>query len=56
MLIELKEEEKDRESLKNLETQMTLAEVQAGQELAIKLIKDMPSDASDALARLNPAR
>jgi hypothetical protein len=56
VLIELKEEEKDRESLKNLENQMTLAEVQAGQELAIKLIKDMPSDASDALARLNPAR
>ena len=35
---------------------MELEDVQAGQELAIKLIKDLPSEASDALARLNPGR
>ncbi len=56
VLIELEEKEADRESLRSIEGHMNLAEVQAGQELAIKLIKDMPSDASDALARLNPAR
>ena len=35
---------------------MDLKDVQAGQELAIKLIKDLPSESADALARLNPGR
>jgi hypothetical protein len=56
VLIELEEKDEDRESLKSIETQMILSDVQAGQELAIKLIKELPSDGADALARLNPAR
>jgi len=56
VLIELEEKEEDRESLRSIEGYMNLAEVQAGQELAIKLIKELPSDGADALARLNPAR
>jgi len=35
---------------------MKLTDVQAGQELAIKLIKELPSETSDALSRLNPGR
>ena len=56
VLIELEDKEEDRENLKNLEGRMNLAEIQAGQELAIKLIKEMPSESSDALARLSPSR
>ena len=56
VLIEIEDNAVDIPKLGELEKKMELKDVQAGQELAIKLIKDMPSDASDALARLNPAR
>ena len=56
VLIEIEDNAIDVPKLGDLEKKMELKDVQAGQELAIKLIKDMPSDASDALARLNPAR
>ena len=56
VLIEIEDNAVDAPKLVDLEKKMELKDVQAGQELAIKLIKDMPSDTSDALARLNPAR
>ena len=56
VLIEIEDNAIDAPKLGDLEKKMELKDVQAGQELAIKLIKDMPSDTSDALARLNPAR
>jgi hypothetical protein len=56
VLIEIEDNAIDAPKLGDLEKKMELKDVQAGQELAIKLIKDLPSDASDALARLNPAR
>jgi hypothetical protein len=56
VLIEIEDNALDIPKLGELEKKMELKDVHAGQELAIKLIKDMPSDASDALARLNPAR
>ena len=56
VLIEIEDNAIDVPKLGDLEKMMELKDVQAGQELAIKLIKDMPSDTSDALARLNPAR
>jgi hypothetical protein len=56
VLIEIEDNAIDVPKLGDLEKKMELKDVQAGQELAIKLIKDMPSDTSDALARLNPAR
>lgn len=56
VLIELEDGDKDRTALEGLETNMNLAEVLAGQELALKLIKDLPSEAADALARLNSGR
>lgn len=56
VLIELEDRDEDRTALEGLESNMNLAEILAGQELALKLIKDMPSEAADALARLNPSR
>ncbi len=56
VLIEIEDLADDVEKLGFLEKKMELQDVQAGQELAIKLIKDLPSETSDALARLNPAR
>ena len=56
VLIEIEDNPADEAKLRQLEKMMKLEDVQAGQELAIKLIKDLPSEASDALARLNPGR
>lgn len=56
VLIEIEDNPEDTTKLGELEKKMKLEDVQAGQELAIKLIKDLPSEASDALARLNPGR
>lgn len=56
VLIETEDNPEDGARLAALEKKMKLEEVQAGQELAIKLIKDLPSEAADALARLNPGR
>jgi TPR repeat protein len=56
VLIETEDDAEDVAKLRELEKKMALEDVQAGQELAIKLIKDLPSEASDALARLNPGR
>jgi hypothetical protein len=56
ILIEIEDIPDDVVKLGLLEKKMELKDVQAGQELAIKLIKDLPSDGADALARLNPSR
>jgi hypothetical protein len=56
VLIEIEDKSDDIAKLGELEKTMKLADVQAGQELAIKLINDLPSETSDALARLNPGR
>lgn len=56
VLIEIEDLPEDVTKLGSLEKKMELEDVQAGQELAIKLIKDLPSENSDAMARLNPAR
>jgi hypothetical protein len=56
ILIEIEDTPDDVGKLGLLEKKMELKDVQAGQELAIKLIKDLPSDGADALARLNPSR
>ena len=56
VLIQIEDKPEDMTRLGELEKKMELEDVQAGQELAIKLIKDLPSESSDALARLNPGR
>lgn len=56
VLIEIEDNPEDIAKLGQLEKGMRLEDVQAGQELAIKLIKDLPADGADALARLNPGR
>ena len=56
VLIEIEDNAVDIPKLGELEKKMELKDVQAGQELAIKLIKELPSDGADSLARLNPAR
>jgi TPR repeat protein len=56
VLIEIEDKPDDIAKLGELEKTMKLADVQAGQELAIKLIKELPSETSDALSRLNPGR
>ena len=56
VLIEIEDNSDDDAKLGQLGKTMKLEDVQAGQELAIKLLKDIPAEGSDALARLNPAR
>jgi len=56
VLIEIEDNPEDVARLGLLEKKMELKDVQAGQELAAKLIKDLPTEASDTLARLNPSR
>lgn len=56
ILIELEDNAEDIAKLGQLEKKMKLEQVQAGQELAVKLIKELPSESADALARLNPGR
>jgi TPR repeat protein len=56
VLIEIEDDPDDVAKLGQLEKTMWLEEVQAGQELAIKLIKELPSESADALSRLNPGR
>jgi TPR repeat protein len=56
VLIQIEDNPEDVGRLGSLEKKMELKDVQAGQELAVKLIKELPSEASDTLARLNPGR
>ncbi len=56
VLIEIEDIPDDVVKLSLLEKKMELKDVQAGQELAIKLIKELPADGADSLARLNPSR
>lgn len=56
VLIEIEDTAEDVAKLGLLEKTMKLADVQAGQEQAIKLIKELPSESADALSRLNPGR
>lgn len=56
VLIELEEDPEDMAKLGLLEKEMSLADVQAGQEAAAKILTELPTDSADALARLNPGR
>jgi TPR repeat protein len=56
VLIELEEDPEDVAKLGLLEKEMNLADVQAGQEGAAKILAELPTDSADALARLNPGR
>jgi len=47
---------KDAEELSRLEHTMRLPEVQSGQTAAAKILKELPSEAADALSRLHTSR
>jgi TPR repeat protein len=47
---------KDAEELSRLEHTMRLPEVQSGQNAAAKILKELPSEAADALSRLHTSR
>ena len=47
---------KDAEELTRLEHTMRLTEVQSGQNAAAKILKELPSEAADALSRLHTSR
>jgi TPR repeat protein len=48
--------DKDAAELARLEGTMGLPEIQRGQNEAAKILKELPSETSDALSRLNPGR
>jgi TPR repeat protein len=48
--------EKDASELARLESTMGLSEIQRGQNDAAKILKELPSEASDALSRLHTSR
>ena len=56
VLIELEEDPEDIAKLGLLEKEMSLADVQAGQEAGAKILAELPTESADALARLNPGR
>jgi len=56
ILIELEEDPDDIAKLGLLEKEMSLADVQAGQEAGAKILAELPTESADALARLNPGR
>ena len=47
---------KDAEELSRLEHTMRLPDVQSGQNAAAKILKELPSEAADALSRLHTSR
>ena len=56
VLIQLSGLAKDAEELSRLESTMRLPEVQSGQNAAAKILKELPSEAADALSRLHTSR
>lgn len=56
VLIQLSGLAKDAEELSRLEHTMRLPEVQSGQNAAAKILKEIPSEAADALSRLHTTR
>jgi len=56
VLIQLSGLAKDAEELSRLEHTMRLPEVQSGQTAAAKILKELPSEAADALSRLHTSR
>ena len=46
----------DTAALNQLESTMRLPEVQSGQNAAAKILKELPSEAADALSRLHTSR
>lgn len=56
VLTQLTGKAEDAEALDQLERNMRLAEIKAGQEAAAKILKELPSEASDALSRLHTSR
>jgi hypothetical protein len=48
--------DKDAAELARLEGAMGLPEIQQGQNEAAKILKELPSEASDALSRLHTSR
>ena len=56
VLVQLAGLPKDAEELTRLEHTMRLPEVQSGQNAAAKILKELPSEAADALSRLHTSR
>ena len=56
VLVQLGGLPKDAEELTRLEHTMRLPEVQSGQNAAAKILKELPSEAADALSRLHTSR
>ena len=56
VLVQLTGLPKDAEELSRLESTMRLHEVQSGQNAAAKILKELPSEAADALSRLHTSR
>jgi hypothetical protein len=56
VLTQLTGKAEDAEALDQLERNMRLSEIKSGQEAAAKILKELPSEASDALSRLHTSR
>jgi hypothetical protein len=56
VLTQLTGKTEDKEALENMERNMRLSEIKSGQELAAKILAELPSEASDALSRLHTSR
>lgn len=56
VLTQLTGKAEDAEALDQLERNMRLSETKSGQEAAAKILKELPSEASDALSRLHTSR
>ena len=56
VLVQLTGLPKDAEELSRLESTMRLPEVQSGQNAAAKILRELPSEAADALSRLHTSR
>lgn len=56
VLTQLTSKVEDAEALDQLERNMRLAEIKSGQEAAARILKELPSEAADALSRLHTSR
>ena len=56
VLTQLTGKAEDEEALDQLERNMRLAEIKGGQEAAARILKELPSEAADALSRLHTSR
>ena len=56
VLTQLTGQEADTAALDQLESNMRLPEIKSGQDAAAKILKELPSEAADALSRLHTSR